>query len=398
MKQIKIVFKVLFFLSTLAMSTNAFAAYKLLELYVSSNGNDNAQGTINSPIASLMKAQEKAATYLATLDLNGIHKNDYIKVRINLEGSFTCQTFEWKYPYKNVHLHIRSTTQTKAILNGHRQGCYNSGENGLTFFGAYGEKSMFNNEEFKGFGSISIHSLEIKHYGTAINISAHEDKKPGLVSVKHNVFYNIGQIVDPVNWLPRYSVIELKHVDGAEIIDNSFIKIGNTYDTSLMHAIYFKRSDRSKVENNLFESISGPPLKFRNSSDKHTVINNTFKKGANSTHNFPAQNWYSNWWLSDEDAGPDRELPSFDNYFHGNSYLNGYLDYPISYVEEEKRSICVNRIVATPNVIPQSYNDAAAAQGTTRRFNMSGVSVYGTHWSNLNCNQYNAEYPSPDLL
>jgi hypothetical protein len=79
-----------------------------------------------------------------------------------------------------------------------------------------------------------------------------------------------------------------------------------------------------------------------------------------------------------------------------NDFLGGYLDYPISEDYEEKKSICVNRIVATPDVLPQSYLNAATIQKTSSRFDMDGKKVYGEHWSQLNCQQFN-NYGPDDL-
>lgn len=383
------------FICTLAIGQLSHAKDFKLNIFVSSEGNDRARGHRFDPIATLSEAQKRADHYIDRLEPNGANKNDSIYVNVYVAGVFECQTFQWKHSHQSVHLKIANTPGQAAEFNGHRQGCYDISE--IKFFTAYGKSSDFKAYKgFSGFGTIKIQGLSIKHYGTGINISAWPDIKPGKIEISKNEFYKIGEIVSPGNWSPRFSAIELDNIDGAEVLDNRFIKVANLVETSLMHAVYFKNSDFGVVKGNHFENVSGPPLKFRNGSDKAIVDGNHFLRGEYSTHYYPIQNWYNNWWLSDAEAGEDRELPSIDIKVDNNTYAGGYLNYPINYDFNYRRSICVNRIVATPDILPESYIEAADLYNTNRRFLVRGQSVYGVHWAQLNCSEFNGI--SPDDL
>jgi hypothetical protein len=64
------------FIVTYFSGVQVFAAYRLLEMYVSPNGKLNATGTLNDHIPSLQEAQRRADEYIKTLDPSGIHKNE----------------------------------------------------------------------------------------------------------------------------------------------------------------------------------------------------------------------------------------------------------------------------------------------------------------------------------
>ena len=296
-------------LANLILGTSALAANFNLRIFVSSEGKDDARGSFSKPIAG-------------RFDPNGTNSADTFEVDIFVSGVFDCQVFNWVHSHKNVHLKVSNISNQVAEFNGHREGCYDSGPNGITFFTAYGLSSDLKEYKgYSGYGSIKIQGLTIKHYGTGINLSAWPEIKPGKIEILNNVFYKIGELVNPGVWDPRYTAVKVKNIDGIEIMNNRFIKIANLVETSLMHAVYFVRSDFAVVRGNHFENVSGPPLKFRDGSDKAIVENNHFLRGGYSTHYYPIQNWYNNWWLSDAEAGEDREIPSFDVRVDNNTYV-----------------------------------------------------------------------------
>lgn len=379
----------LFFL--MILSSNSQAAYRLLEIHVDSKGEDLNFGTVNSPVQSFTEVKKRIGVFMSKLDPEGIHRNDYIKIRIIASGTFHGQSINWDYPHQNVHLDFKAADGKEAIFYGYRHPDFNSKE-GPTFFSAWSRKSKYiNGVGVSGFGTLSLRGLTIKSYGTGVLIGAWGENKPTFVSIQNNVFFKIGQIANPDNWKALYSAIILRSIDNAVIKDNKFINIGNKADDhpEFMHSIYLdNNSDGSIITDNYFENNSGEPVKIRNGSDHTEVTRNTFKKSLLSVHLFPIQNWYAQWWLSDEDwlslnpglSIKDREIPSFGTVIKENVYLNGYVNTVFNLSLDQREILCTNRTFASPLVLPNTYVQAANKSKTYARLIIDGKKVYNTHW------------------
>lgn len=389
-------------------------------VFVDSSGNDSNKGSQSNQIKSLVEAQSRIDSFIASKK-SSLSKKDFsksqFKVNVFVSGVFFGQVFRWLHPNKNIHLRLVNQPGKSAIFYGKKNPCYSGycqrdpinyhpipcestalpgkgacNSIGLTFFGAPGTSSSFSTARgYDGYGKITIQGLAIKNYWSAINIYAREDSQPNKVTIEDNNFYNIGQIGNPGQWPEAYSAITLKQVSGALIKNNNFIDIINLEKgtESFLHAVYISHNcDRITIRENYFRNISGNPIKVRDGSDFAQIINNKFFNGIASVKLFPVQNWYANWYRDDNNlpTGKKRELPSMHTYMNGNEYLGGYLDSPIALPGSSlQEQLCLNKTVATPNRLPASYSDHAEKLNTYARFNIRGKKIYHKNIAPIRC-------------
>jgi hypothetical protein len=273
------------------------AAAASQNIYLSFSGNDNNDGlTAKKSVASLQRA-----LYVAnSLSLNNLDK---VKILVG-EGVYLKQSAVTQGLSDGGVLEIRPLDANKPRPK------FDGGGVGDTWLRI---------KIARGFPSkIGVYGLEIVNFETAISIDGSRNDKNmwnGENIIRNNIFMNIGQIARD-GAKPSTAAIRLVNSDRNIIFRNKFINIRNSERCSLLHAIYVAHDSTDNViESNIFDSGCGDAIRFRDSSHRNIVKDNTFRDAWDKA---PVSDWYCDGGNREDCTKSAGECPSLNNVVDSN--------------------------------------------------------------------------------
>lgn len=255
-------------------------------IYISPSGDDNNDGTIGSPLKTLVAANKKLLTVKPQENVAVILKNGTHHIH---------STARWTYYNKKYFTTIIGESASGAILNGNRIA------KALVIAIPNGQNT-----------AIRIKNFTITNCANALTIEGSTTNRKlwiGAVAVVGMRFVNIGS---KYSESMGYGAVRLLNASRCSVTNCTFINLVNSISPHLLHAVYMAHGSRScLVADCTINGCTGDVFRARDNSNYNGFRDNVIV-------NSRANSLYGDWYGSGE-------KPSIGNILKDNTYSNGRL-------------------------------------------------------------------------